>query len=80
MLQIANDYDHMAERADERAKNSKPAALRMASYPSTHPARPPCEYARAGGADRMLAGRRALNMKGVSNEGLPTLQWPWLGR
>ena len=26
MLQIANDYDHMAERADERARNSKLAA------------------------------------------------------
>jgi len=26
MLQIANDYDHMAERADERVRNSKPAA------------------------------------------------------
>jgi hypothetical protein len=26
MLQIASDYDHMAERADERARNSKPAA------------------------------------------------------
>jgi hypothetical protein len=26
------------------------------------------------------AGRGALNMKGAHNEGLPTLQWPWLDR